>query len=50
MSLFFDKFENLPSASRAETPEIEKVICVSAICALASLPMVLSVVLTIWGS
>lgn len=44
-------FVSTRKASRAEAAmEVEKIVCVTAICALALLPLVFSVALTIWGA
>jgi hypothetical protein len=47
-------FGNLRKAQSAsalrQAPEIEQIVCVAAICALASLPLLFSVALTIWGA
>jgi hypothetical protein len=37
------------SLARDEAPQNQTVACVALICVLASLPMILSVALTIWG-
>ena len=40
--------QKTPVAEQAT--ESQKILCVAAICALASLPLALSVALTIWGA
>jgi hypothetical protein len=49
--MLFGKAQDIQSASANEpAPEIEKIVCVLAICGLASLPLVLSVAVTIIGA
>ncbi len=47
----FGKFHKTPSlAGLDRASEIETAVCVAAICALAALPLLCSVALTIWGA
>jgi hypothetical protein len=46
----FGKVRNAGSlAASAEPLDVQRVLCVAAIFSLASLPLLLSVVLSIWG-
>jgi hypothetical protein len=49
--MLYSKFQTASTASGLEQPAlVEKVICVGLLCAMCSLPLLMSVALTLWGA